>query len=361
MRIAFYPQSLLPFHGKSLEERPLGGTETGAIRLSEALHQLGHQVVVFTSVENPPPSEPKYYHLSQARGLRAVDVFVAIREWIPLVYQIPTRLKLFWTGDAPDQVHNFGIGDRRVAKIVHGLLTVSDWHSKVLSEESGYPIDQCFAIRNGIHLPYFPAPDYRLKQPRLMYASTPFRGLEHLVRLFPQIRAEVPEAELHVFSGFDVYKGKTEYSPDVQARYQGVFDALQKMEGVVLRGNVKQAELAAEFGIAKVLAYPNTFKETSCIVVMEAQASGCVPVTSALGALPETVGECGVTISGLPGEGEYDKQFVTECVQLLKDDAYYRAFAEKGRVRAESELSWVKVAERFVQYLKDVHSLHDGR
>ena len=357
MRFAFYPQSLLPFHGKSLEERPLGGTETGAIRLAESLHNLGHKVVVFTSHENPPETDPRYYHLTQARGLRGVDVFICIREWIPLVYQIPTRKKFFWTGDAPDQVHNFGLGDKRVAKLVDGVLAVSEWHADVLSEESGYPRDKCFAIKNGIHLPFFSEPDFSNKKPRLFYASTPFRGLEHLVRLFPLIRKEVPEAELYVFSGFDVYKGKQEYSPEIQAQFKAVFEALEKMEGVVLKGNVKQAELSAEMQQAKILAYPNTFKETSCIVVMEAQASGCVPVTSALGALPETVGECGIALEGSPGEGDYDERFVAECVKLLRDENYFTELARKGRARAETELSWDEVAKRFVKYLSSEHGL----
>ena len=46
MKFLFVPGSTLPFHGKTLDERPLGGTETGAIRLAECLDELGHEVHV---------------------------------------------------------------------------------------------------------------------------------------------------------------------------------------------------------------------------------------------------------------------------------------------------------------------------
>ncbi|MCB0320409.1 MAG: glycosyltransferase family 4 protein [Bdellovibrionales bacterium] len=358
MRIAFYPQSLLPFHATSIEERPLGGTETGVIRLAEALQNLGHQVVVFTSETDPPKSHPPYFHLSKANGLQAVDVFICIREWIPLVYPIPTRKKFFWTGDAPDQVHNFGLGDKRVGKLIDGVLTVSNWHAQALSEASGLSLDKCFAIKNGIHLPYFTSPDPQPeRKKRLVYASTPFRGLEHLARLFPLIQAQVPECELHVFSGFDVYRGKTEYSPEIQRRYEGLFEHLKGMPGVKVRGNVLQRELAYELLQARVLAYPNTFPETSCITVMEAQAAGCIPVTSALAALPETVGECGCVIGGTPGEAAYDNAFVTQCVNLLQNDSTFNELSLKAKNRAARELSWGAVAERFVRYLAEVHGL----
>ena len=60
MRIYFVSTLGVPFHAHTINERPIGGTETGVIYLAEALHKLGHEIAVFTNVENPPLSSPRY-------------------------------------------------------------------------------------------------------------------------------------------------------------------------------------------------------------------------------------------------------------------------------------------------------------
>jgi glycosyltransferase involved in cell wall biosynthesis len=121
-------------------------------------------------------------------------------------------------------------------------------------------------------------------QTRLAYTSTPFRGLDVLVSCFPEIRRRRP-CRLEVFSSMDVY-----FMGGPQDQHQALYGKCRTTEGIDYRGSVSQSQLAAELRGVRVLAYPNTFEETSCIAVMEALAAGALVVTSDLAALSETCG-----------------------------------------------------------------------
>lgn len=354
MRIVFYPQSCVPVHAKLLEERPLGGIETAIIRLAEALHLRGHSVTVYTSDPEPPASEPVYAHLSEARSMRDVDVFVCIREWIPLLSHIPARIKLFWTGDAADQIQNFGIGDKRISNLTDGFLAVSDWQADTISETSGFPREKITVIRNGIHLPFFDQPVERIEK-RLIYTSTPFRGLELLPGIFKEIKKAHPDATLAIYSGTEVYQSEQsrQYLNQLTEKYRPVFTELEQIDGVTIYGNVIQSELAKALLASEILCYPNTFAETSCISIMEAQAAGVIPVTSALAALPETVGAAGVLVHGTPGSADYIHNFISAINNLLADPATRKDRAQAARLYAQNEHSWQAVALRLERYLAE--------
>ena len=309
---------------------------------------------MYTSDKAPPASEPLYQHLSEARHMKDIDAFVCVREWIPLLSKIPAKIKLFWTGDGPEQVQNFGIGDKRIASLIDGFLAVSDWQAKAMVHASGFPEAKMHVIRNGVHLPFFDRDIQRIDK-HLIYYSTPFRGLALLPRIFRDVKKTHPDAILSVFSGVAVYQtdSASEYLQQVDAQFRPTFEELEAIDGVTVYGNVLQKELAEAMLSADVLCYPNTFAETSCITIMEAQAAGCVPLTSALAALPETVGDAGVLISEQPGTEEYVQRFTAELNSLLSDNTRRDKLREQARSRAFHEHSWQNVAERLERQLAE--------
>lgn len=179
-----------------------------------------------------------------------------------------------------------------------------------------------------------------MRRRALAYTSTPFRGLDVLLEVFPRIRAACPDAELDVFSSMQVYG----MSAQDDAERFGPLYRLAEQPGVKLIGSLPQPELTARLAQVRVLAYPNHFAETFCIAALEAQAAGVVVVTSRLGALPETVGEAGICLDGDPHTDSYKARFVNACVRLLTDDEAWQRASERGRTRAWSEFSWPMIA-----------------
>ena len=350
MRIAFLANNCIPFHGKTLEERPLGGTETAVIRIAEAVQALGHEVVVLTQIDNPPVTEVLYLPLKSLHHLGEVDVAIMARDWNLGFLPVKAKKKFFWTGDSYDQFATYGIGDTRIVNAFDGLFTVSDWHSETLCKASGFPLAKTRPLRNGVHLPYFEGSETRNAK-RLIYSSSPYRGLLFLISTFPAIKAKHPEAELHIFSGYDVYAGAPGTPRNLLQEFEAMKTAFGKIDGCVMRGNIPQAELAQEMLQASILAYPNIFEETSCITAMEAKAGGCVIVTSDKGALKETVGSGGVLIGGDPRNSKYREYFVDAINNLLDDEERMALLSVRNRAEAFSSLGWNHRAAELTSYL----------
>ena len=175
---------------------------------------------------------------------------------------------------------------------------------------------------------------------RLAYASTPFRGLDVLLDLFPAIRERCPSAELKVFSSMRVY-GVSEV--DDRARFDEIYRRADQ-PGIELVGTVSQPRLAEELAQCRVLAYPNHWPETFCIAAIEAQAAGCPVLTSAVGALPETVGEGSLCLHGDPRSSAYRRAFIDAAIDLLTDDERWATFSRRACQRSVPHFSWAAIA-----------------
>ena len=125
------------------------------------------------------------------------------------------------------------------------------------------------------------------------YFSAYYRGLECLLEMWPRIRAEVPDATLDVYYGWESWVA-VQGEDDFYVRMQARFDELQD-EGVTVHGRVSHTELAKAMKEIQVWAYPTEFAEIHCITALKAQEAGCYPVVTNVAALDETV-QSGVKI-----------------------------------------------------------------
>jgi tetratricopeptide (TPR) repeat protein len=348
LRVYFYQPSGAAYDGSTPRTRGLGGTESAVVYLAEALTARGHRVAVFNSCESAGESHGVDYARWETCPARCVsdrpDVVVAVRDWRLLGRARLAPLQIFWSLDAWDQSFLGNLADRQARAEIDFIALGSEWQAASFEEHHHVPAWQMVQFRNGsaasaAGLECRPqAGHHRLR--RLAYASTPFRGLDILLALFPRIRAACPDAELDVFSSMRVYG-----MSDAADREQfGALYERAKQPGVNLIGTVSQLELARRLEQARILAYPNHYAETFCIAAIEAQAAGCPVVTSALGALLQTVGDGGICIPGDPYSAAYQDAFVDACVTLLTDEARWQQASAAALTRAWTDYSWPVIA-----------------
>jgi glycosyltransferase involved in cell wall biosynthesis/Flp pilus assembly protein TadD len=348
LTLFFSQQASMPFDGRTPYERPLGGTESALVYLARALAHLGHRVVVFNCCKEPGVYDGVEYAQWDTMLGRCLtdrpDVMTSVRFWDLIGRTRLAPVQIFWTGDAADQPYIEGLSDRAARSEIDFFMLQSDWQAETFQALLGIPAWQVLRTNLGaagstVEPPIRPegtAPRAR----RLAYASTPFRGLDVLLDVFPRIRAACPDAELDVFSSMKVY-GISE--AEDQKRFGEIY-AKARQPGVNLVGSIDQRTLAQRLQQSRILAYPNHFAETFCIAAIEAQAAGCVVVTSALGALPQTVGTGGICIPGDTQSAAYQDAFVEACVALLKDDGRWLQMSEAALARSWSDYTWAAVA-----------------
>ncbi len=130
----------------------------------------------------------------------------------------------------------------------------------------------------------------RVRKPRgLFYASSPDRGLKTLLELWPRVLERYPDTTLRVAYGFEnmrvlenFAKGSSWHTP-----YREDLERLLGQRGVEFIGRQPQHKVYEEWFQAGAFPYPNCFKETSCISIMDAMACGAVPVVNDLWAVGE--------------------------------------------------------------------------
>jgi 2-polyprenyl-3-methyl-5-hydroxy-6-metoxy-1,4-benzoquinol methylase len=162
--------------------------------------------------------------------------------------------------------------------------------------------------------------------------------------MWPEIKKQVPEARLDIFSGMSIY-GMPEYEETAKIFEYG--KKIAESTDIHFHNPVKQDKLAEVMCQSALMLYPCHFAETFCITAIESIKAQTPIITSNLGALPEVIkSDEGILIDGDPYSAEYQRMFIDKTVFMLKNKAYYDTFCNKDR-----DFSWHSVVKEWIAFL----------
>ena len=343
---------------KSLVEGGIGGSETAVIHMAKELTKLGNRVVVFNDCgQGGSYDEVTYKPFTEFPAfadMNFIDLFISSRDID--VFRLPIRAetKLCWVHDiwlsptSPLPPH---------AAKVDKFLCLSRWHKEFFAAHHRVAADRIDVTRNGIDVSRFKPAAQLVRDPqRLIYSSSPDRGLDVLLEWWPDIRAASPQANLRVFYGFDNWNKALAQSGDkTQIAFRDRIMSLLNQSGIEVFGRVDQQRLANEMMNAGVWAYTCEFWETFCITALEAQAAGMHVVTSGLCGLLDVVEDKNALVH-VPDPWtskqyvhgpEYKRAFLDKLLPLL-------CSPKQRPSPVLRDFSWSAVARSWLAYLSKV-------
>ena len=327
-KIAILNSCKAAFNGDTYRTNPMGGSEAAIVLLSEEFSKKGYEVHVFCNC----PSEGEYggvtYHkIENSSRLLDIkpDVCIVSRNTEMIA---KNNLKeccgriVLWLHDLPESKSN----KEYPKAFMEADLIV--WPSEFAKEEYSKHfgvgrLGGLSVIANGVDTKMFD-PSAEKDPYKLMYASIPFKGLHLMPDIFREIKKQVPQATLDVYSSMGLYRSHDE------DKYMDLYKELSLMDGVTWSPAVQKKELGKAMSKASILCYPNDYRETFGIVAAEAQYAKLPIVSSFLGALPEVCNpEACVLVELTENKETYKANFVRAVVQLLKDQEALKKTRDK--------------------------------
>ncbi len=345
-------QNIEDWDGETPNTVGIGGSETAAANMCRLLAARGWRVLVYGCPPTPRVVDGVEYLRWETFAGCDCDLFISSRDYAPVLREdVKAAVKLLW-------VHDIHVGEPSAAQEraflrYDRILCLSEWHKSFFC--NAYPVlhpDRVHVTRNGIDLSRFEGFSLAPRKNHLIWSSSPPRRLDVALNNLQWIRQQVPDAELHIYYGFETWEkfARARGNEAELAEIQRYRDLIAATPGAVYHGRVNQKQLAEAFLQAKVWGYLTDFQETSCVTAMEAQAAGAVPVASKLAALAETVKLPASLVELTEGHA---KIWVDKVVRLLTDESYWCDQAQSCALLAR-HFSWDDVATEWERLFETI-------
>ena len=335
-----------PWTGSDILTKGLGGSETWIIETARNVPE-NYFVVVFCKC-----TQPSFF---EKVGYNPIEMFHQFVSTHAVKHCIVSRYTEYVPVALRGNVENVHIIfhdnlSRELIIPVHpkikNIFGLTQWHANQIKSEfpqfanitnwSNYGVDQ--TLFNG---------NVEKVRNRFIYSSFPNRGLIVLLKMWPKIVMEFPDATLHIYCNLE--------HEWVNKNYPDMMQSIKKLlrinrTGVQVHGWVSKRELAHAWNISEYFLYPCIFEETFCLTALEAAISRTCVISNGLAALSETA-QNGVLVEGNPLSYDWENRCFERLKYIIKSSNYKNSLVEKNYQWAK-DFTWPDKTRRLMQFIE---------
>lgn len=258
------------------------------------------------------------------------------------------KIRVYWLHDLPEDPETNHLKEENSRNRFHRLVFCGNWQYNRYRDFLGIPPSKDHIV---IETPIDPFKSVEKKKDkiRMIYTSTPQRGLQLLVPVFKKLAEKYDNIHLDVFSSFKIYGWD-----EADKNFEPLYDEIREHPQMTYHGFAPNETVREHLLDAHILAYPSIWLECNSRSVIEAMSAGVLCVHPNTGGLPDTAGGMNFMYQADADHNTHANLFyhaLEHAISVIHKEET-ESYLKLVKAYADSRYNWTKVAAQWKDLLE---------
>jgi len=260
------------------------------------------------------------------------------------------KIRVYWLHDLPEDPETNHLKDINSRTRFHKLVFCGNWQYSRYQLVCGLPYDRQGIV---IDTPIDPLPviNKTFDKIRLVYTSTPQRGLQILIPVFEKLAEKYKNIHLDVFSSLKIYGWD-----ESDKQFEPLYDKIRNHPQMTYHGNQPNSVVKEHLLNAHIHAYPSIWLECNSRSVIEGMSARLLCVHPNYGGLSDTSGGLNYMYQGDNNPQTHANIFYHQLEHAISivEKEETQNYLKLVKTYADSRYSWKKITAQWTDLLTEL-------
>lgn len=267
------------------------------------------------------------------------------------------KLRVYWLHDLPWDPETNHLKNETSRSRFHKIVYCGNWQMTQYQNVLGVPHDQKTCVIETAIEPFEFVPKAK-DEIRLIYTSTPQRGLELLIPVFEELAKHHDNIVLDVFSSYKIYGWE-----DADKQFEPLYERCRQHPKINYHGFAPNSVVREHVQKAHIHAYPSIWLECNSKSLIEAMSAGALCVHPNYGGLADTAGQLTAMYNWDSNPNTHANifyQHLNHAIKIVNEESTQN-YLQFVKQYADNRFNWNKIATQWTAMLQGLSEEYRGK